>query len=40
MLKVVSQYQILPFSLNFYRWFFAWLILVPFTIQEILRKKS
>ena len=40
MLKVVSQYQILPFSLNFYRWFFAWLILAPFTIQEILRKKS
>jgi drug/metabolite transporter (DMT)-like permease len=38
--KFASQYQIPPFSLNFYRWFFAWLILAPFTIQEILKKRK
>jgi drug/metabolite transporter (DMT)-like permease len=38
--KFASQYQIPPFSLNFYRWLFAWLILAPFTIQEILKKKN
>jgi len=38
--KFASHYQIPPFSLNFYRWFFAWLILAPFTIQEILKKKN
>ena len=32
-------YEVPPFSLNFYRWFFAWLILAPFTIPEILKKK-
>ena len=38
--KFASSYQIPPFSLNFYRWLFAWLILIPFTIQEILKKKN
>ena len=38
--KFASYYQIPPFSLNFYRWLFAWLILAPFTIQEILKKKD
>ena len=38
--KFASQYQIPPFSLNFYRWLFAWLILAPFTIQEMLKKKD
>ena len=38
--KFASQYQIPPFSLNFYRWLFAWLILAPFTIQEILKKRK
>ena len=37
--KVASFYEIPPFSLNFYRWFFAWLILAPFTIPEISKKK-
>ncbi len=36
--KIASNYEIPPFSLNFYRWFFAWLILAPFTIPEILKK--
>ena len=38
--KAASMYEIPPFSLNFYRWFFAWLILVPFTIPEILEKRN
>ena len=38
--KFASQYQIPPFSLNFYRWLFAWMILAPFTIQELFKKKS
>ena len=38
--KFASHYEVPPFSLNFYRWFFAWLILAPFTISEILKKKG
>ena len=38
--KFASYYEIPPFSLNFYRWFFAWLILSPFTIHEIIKKKN
>tara|TARA_B100000214_G_C23964748_1_gene627133 strand:+ start:1635 stop:2540 length:906 start_codon:yes stop_codon:yes gene_type:complete len=38
--KFASFYEIPPFSLNFYRWFFAWLILMPFTLKEILLKKN
>ena len=38
--KAASLYEIPPFSLNFYRWFFAWLILAPFTFKEILKKKN
>ena len=38
--KYASYYQIPPFSLNFYRWFFAWLILLPFTFKEILSKRN
>ena len=38
--KFASQYQIPPFSLNFYRWLFAWLILAPFTIQELFKKRN
>ena len=34
--KAASIYQIPPFSLNFYRWFFAGLILLPFTYKEII----
>ena len=37
--KYASLYEVPPFSLNFYRWFFAWLILVPFTLPEIIKKK-
>ena len=38
--KAASIYEIPPFSLNFFRWFFAGLILMPFTIKEIINKKK
>ena len=38
--KAASLYSIPPFTLNFYRWLFAWLILAPFTFREIFEKKK
>ena len=38
--KAASLFEIPPFALNFYRWLFAWLILAPFTLKEILKKKN
>ena len=38
--KAASTYQIPPFSLNFFRWFFAGLILLPFTFNELIKKKK
>ena len=38
--KAASLFEIPPFSLNFYRWTFAWLILAPFTLKEIVKKKD
>jgi len=38
--KAASLFEIPPFTLNFYRWTFAWLILAPFTLQEIIQKKK
>ncbi len=38
--KAASTFEIPPFSLNFYRWLFAGLILLPFTFNEILKKKD
>jgi drug/metabolite transporter (DMT)-like permease len=38
--KAASLYEIPPFTLNFYRWTFAWLILAPFTLKEIIQKKD
>ena len=38
--KAASLFEIPPFTLNFYRWLFAWLILAPFTLKEILKKKN
>ena len=38
--KAASMFQIPPFSLNFYRLFFAGLILLPFTYKEIINKKK
>ena len=36
--KAASLFEIPPFTLNFYRWTFAWLILAPFTLKEIFQK--
>ena len=38
--KAASLFEIPPFTLNFYRWLFAWLILAPFTLKEIFKKKK
>ena len=38
--KAASIFEIPPFTLNFYRWLFAWLILAPFTLKEIFEKKK
>ena len=38
--KAASLFEIPPFTLNFYRWTFAWLILAPFTLKEIFQKKE
>ena len=38
--KAASMYEIPPFSLNFYRWFFAGLILLPFTLKEMINKRD
>ncbi len=38
--KAASLFDIPPFTLNFYRWTFAWLILAPFTLKEIIQKKN
>ena len=38
--KAASFYNIPPFTLNFYRWFFAALILLPFTFKEIIKRKK
>lgn len=37
--KAASFYAIPPFSLNFYRWLFAFLILLPFTYQEVINNR-
>ena len=38
--KAASLFEISPFTLNFYRWLCAWLILAPFTFKEIFQKKN
>ena len=38
--KAAYLFEIPPFTLNFYRWTFAWLILAPFTLKEIYKKKD
>jgi len=38
--KAASIYQIPPFSLNFFRWLFAFLILLPFSYKEILKHRK
>ena len=38
--KAASLFEIPPFTLNFYRWLCAWLILAPFTLSEIFKKRN
>ena len=38
--KAASLFDIPPFTLNFYRWLCAWLILAPFTLSEIFQKRN
>ena len=38
--KAATIYEIPPFSLNFFRWLFAGIILLPFTFKEIFLKKN
>ena len=38
--KAATDYDIPPFSLNFFRWLFAGLILLPFTYKELIIKKN
>ena len=38
--RAASLFEIPPFTLNFYRWTFAWIILAPFTLKEIFEKKK
>ena len=38
--KTASINEIPPISLNFYRWPVAWLILLPFTFRELIKKKN
>ena len=38
--KAASLHEIPPFTLNFYRWLFAWLILAPFSLKELFDKRN
>ena len=36
--KAATIYDIPPFSLNFFRWLFAGIILLPFTLKKFFKK--
>ena len=38
--KFATLFEVPPLTLNFLRWVLVWLILIPFTLKEILTKKS
>jgi len=38
--KVATFFEIPPVSLNFYRWFFAWIVLAPFTMRQVILNKA
>ena len=37
--KTASTFDIPPFTLNFYRWLFAWILLAPFTLREVYKMR-
>ena len=38
--KVATLFEIPPITLNFYRWVFAWILLAPFTLKELINNIS
>ena len=38
--KFATLYEVPPLTLNFLRWVMVWLILIPFTIKEIVAKRK
>ncbi len=35
--KFAILYEVPPLTLNFFRWFIVWIILIPFTLKDILK---
>ena len=35
--KIATLFEIPPITLNFYRWFIAWILLAPFTLKEMIQ---
>ena len=35
--KFATLYEVPPLTLNFFRWLIAWIILIPFTLRDILK---
>jgi drug/metabolite transporter (DMT)-like permease len=35
--KFATLYEVPPFTLNFFRWLIVWIILIPFTLKDILK---
>ena len=35
--KFATLYEVPPLTLNFFRWLIVWIILIPFTIKDILK---
>ena len=38
--KFATLFEVPPLTLNFLRWVMVWIILIPFTIKEILMKRN
>ena len=34
--KFATLYEVPPLTLNFFRWLIVWIILIPFTVKDIL----
>ena len=35
--KFATLYEVPPLTLNFFRWFIVWTVLIPFTFRDILK---
>jgi drug/metabolite transporter (DMT)-like permease len=35
--KFATLYEVPPLTLNFFRWLIVWIILIPFTLRDILK---